>query len=471
MVPNGVAAGLRVKQEWHDKLLKPGYLALAIGLHGVLAVLFRVASPVSKLHAVATLVIGVIIALRSRRTDHVAYVLGYAVGCEVLWRMTRGTLVYEHGKYALIIILAAALIGMRRRVGQPLAGVQFLLLLPSAVLTVAALPIEEARGALAFNLDGPLALCLFVTYFSSIRLSTLQLQKLLLITILPLGGIALLTVFNLSTAPEVQFTRNSNYLVVGGFGPNQVAAVLGLGVYLTFFLLTSGVVKPALRMLLSGLLLLLTAQSIMTFSRNGIYCAVGACFLAGAFLMTDSRMRTKLLIGAPVLALIFVFVIFPQLDDLTGGALGERFQKTSSSGRDEIALRELLVWKENIALGVGPGVGKYVRGDVWAAAAHTEFTRLVGEHGLLGLGAIALYLLIPWQAYQQAKTRMHKALIVSAVGWSFAFMTANAMRLGTPGFMFGLACVRLQSSPLAEIRRKKRPLARFQQPRYSEVTV
>ena len=102
------------------RLTEPSFLAAALLLHAVLAVAMRFASPVSKLHAVVTLLVGIWAAVFSRKPEHAAYAAGYVAACEVLWRMTRGTLVWEHGKYALLTILLLAMIRFRKA-GQPIA--------------------------------------------------------------------------------------------------------------------------------------------------------------------------------------------------------------------------------------------------------------------------------------------------------------------------------------------------------------
>ena len=65
---------------------------------------------------------------------------------------------------------------------------------------------------------------------------------------------------------------------------------------------------------------------------------------------------------------------------------------SDTTGREDIARADLEVWFDNPVLGVGPGVAKEYRAATFgrAAAAHTEFTRLLAEHGILGLVALII---------------------------------------------------------------------------------
>jgi uncharacterized membrane protein YGL010W len=75
------------------------------------------------------------------------------------------------------------------------------------------------------------------------------------------------------------------------------------------------------------------------------------------------------------------------------------------------------------------------------ASSHTEFSRLLAEHGLFGLGALLLLALMTAQRFRQAQTPVSRAMVLSMMGWSLLFMAHSAMRLAAPAFLFGLAFV------------------------------
>jgi len=71
-------------------------------------------------------------------------------------------------------------------------------------------------------------------------------------------------------------------------------------------------------------------------------------------------------------------------------------------------------------------------------AAHTEFTRLVAEHGILGLFALLIALYLGWSTFKQARNIHHRALVASLLVYTLLFMLVNAFRIVIPAFAFGL---------------------------------
>jgi O-antigen ligase len=241
----------------------------------------------------------------------------------------------------------------------------------------------------------------------------------------------------------------SNPWTSGGFAPNQVSAVLGLGALVCFFLVREPWVRKGLRLVLFVGMVGLATQSALTYSRGGLYMAAGSAVVASLFLMRDARSRLTTVV---VLALCFVigrYLIVPQLDALTGGTLVQRFQDTGMTGREEIMRTDLELWSENPVLGVGPGMSKILRQDIlggeWLLHSHTEFTRLLSEHGALGALALVLLLLGAARAIRRAPGRRGRAYSAALIVWSLLFMVINAMRLVTPSFLFGLAFANLDA--------------------------
>lgn len=440
-IPIVEEGGIQHFSEW---LFRSNLGLLAyFSVHAGLGVMMRTVPGISSLHAFITIAMGISYCLLRRQPRNWAFLAGYVVAAEVVWKMTNGLIYWEQGKYGVILILALA-IGTTRAGGNIMAMTQFALMLPSAAVTVMLLPLALAVDSLSFNMSGPLCLCVASVFFAGVRLSPMDLFRLFVVMLGPLFGIAVITVFNILTVPvEFEFKNSSNYFVTGGFGPNQVSAALGLGILLCFVLLLAGRLPTLSRIFLGGTLLLMISQSAFTFSRNGIYCGVGASILAIPFLVVDAKARKRLLFFIPVLAVILIFVLIPRIDEFTGGKLTDRFEQTSGSGREDILAAELELWKSNPVFGVGPGVGRYVRADVWEAAAHTEFTRLLAEHGLFGLLALLLYPVLFIHAFLSSRSPLQRGIVTCSVAWAISFMLVNAMRMAAPGFMFGLAFAQL----------------------------
>ena len=192
--------------------------------------------------------------------------------------------------------------------------------------------------------------------------------------------------------PEFEFGGGaSNSATSGGFGPNQVSAILGLGLVAIVVYLIVGRAKRVVTGTMLLLTLFLARQCLITLSRGGVYMALGAVAAASFYLLRDRAYRGKLLAAGAVVGAILVFVVIPRLEAITGGVLVSRFENTSGTGRELLIKADLESWAENPVLGVGPGLGGKNRLKYFhVPTAHTEYTRMLAEHGLLGLVSLVL---------------------------------------------------------------------------------
>ena len=409
-------------------------VALFFVAHVPLALAMKLYPSLATTHAVASVSIGIAVALLDRRSIRVAYVAAYICGAEVLWRMTHAQVYWEFGKYGTAVILLVSILRSGSFKGAVLPFVYFALLLPSALLTIAAVDPIKAQELLSFNLSGPFALTVGACFFSRLKISAVQITQLFLILIGPVLGIAAIALVSINTASQIQFTNNSNVAASGGFGPNQVSAALGVGAVLSLFLLLLGRSGTVVKALLVCAMILSSVQCVLTFSRGGIYNAGAGILFASFFLMKDARSRMRLLLVAGTLFLAVQFVFLPKLDDMTGGALSNRLKNTETTGRVEIAWSELEIWAANPVLGVGPGMGMFYYNN----SAHTEFTRVLAEHGLLGMGALVLMTVMAAKNLRRSKTPNTKAVVALLIGWSFFFLLSAGMRIVAPSFLLSL---------------------------------
>jgi hypothetical protein len=413
-------------------------------LHVPLALGMKSFKPLSTAHALAAVALGLGVAVFSRQLAHAAYVAAYVVGSEALWRMTKAEVFWEFGKYATVAVLLAAVVrqGRLRGWGQP--ALYFALLLPAAMIPLTAENLSAAREMISFNLSGPLALTACVLYFRQLKITREQLITLCSAYLAPVIGMVTVILFKMKGV-ELTFGGQSNTQTSGGFGPNQVSAALGLACLIAFLVVVDRAVRWELRTLLFAGLLLFAAQSALTFSRCGLYYAGASILAAAVCLVRNPRQALQLAGVAGAVVAIFYFLIFPQLDAFTGGALSARFQKTQLTGRDEIMMADVKLMMESPILGLGVGMADEAREKYYdsIAAAHTEFTRLLAEHGLAGVAALILLFLMAATSFRQARTVRGRALAAGMAAYSFCFMTGNGMRMALPGFVFGLAAATL----------------------------
>ncbi|MCP9496446.1 MAG: O-antigen ligase family protein [Pyrinomonadaceae bacterium MAG19_C2-C3] len=445
---------------------------LFLAAHIPLGLAMFAAPMVATAHAVLVVGAGLWYAVRGRepQVDRIVYIAAYIVGVEVLWRMVRAPIFWESGKYAVALIMLVTLFRMRRVRLARLPLLYFVLLLPSTLLTIFNEAPAEARQQISFNLSGPLSLAVCAFFFSQLQLTGKQLQTLFSFLIAPVFGIAAVMVMVLLTNPDIVFTGESNRDVVAGFGPNQVSSILGLGVLAALFSALRNRERGWYKVIMFASIVAFAGQSALTFSRGGLYNAIGAAGVAFFFLMGDAKARAKFLVVSVLLIIVGNFLLLPYLDSYTGGALEARFQNVEPTGRMEILAADLSIWEDNPILGVGPGQAMDLRVDIMLAA-HTEFSRLFAEHGIFGFIALLLLFVTGWLNLQHAQTPLAKAITAAMICWGFLYMLNAAMRLVAPSFIFGLSFATflteetLRRAPAA-MRKRVRVPGEFQEGRW-----
>lgn len=408
-----------------------------IALHIPLVFLLRWDPLFATLHALFTLGLGVGFLVRDRLPNRLIYVVAYITGAELLWRGLGAAVFWEFGKYATILLLGLGLFRFRR---LPSASrwplVYFALLVPSVFL----LPAFD-REAIAFNLAGPFALAVVSMFFERFRLAPAQLKNVLLAILAPAVGLGVLALQSVFAANVLSFgAAYSDKLTSAGIGPNQVSSILGLGAFAAFLLAVGEDRRPFLRRLMIVLTLWLLAQSALTFSRGGFWTAIAAMLSAGFFLIRDKRSRNLLMAAGVTLSLLGYFVAFPALDELTNQSLSVRFRDFGSTGRFQIVQADLLIFQRYPLFGVGPHQSKKLHALTFRfSSAHVEYSRMLSEHGSLGLVALLILAAVIAKRFFARLSPRAKAYVVSFTVWALLYMAHSATRLVAPSLMFGLA--------------------------------
>ena len=269
-------------------LKKIAYLQLVV-LHIVIAIIVTVIPVFAKVYSISVLLIFLFLILKSRnKNNEVLVAAAYFTSCEVFLRMTNGGIAYEFGKYVVIGLL---LIGLFYRGASSRSGPYwlYLILLTPGILFAAMYlnPETNVRNTVLFNLTGPVCLGLSAIYCYRRSISTRRLQHIILALLLPVITMTVYLFFNTPDIGDILGSTQSNHEASGGFGPNQVATTLGIGI---FVLLTRlfYIKNKFINILDLILLALVTYRGLVTFSRGGIItgliCAiafVGIYFLRG----------------------------------------------------------------------------------------------------------------------------------------------------------------------------------------------
>lgn len=393
------------------------------------------------------------IVLKNNANNRAAKWAAYYVCMEVLLRMTGGNILWEAGKYGAIFLLGIGLLSERLVRPWPKKYLLYFLLLLPSLLVVNFPDLQIAREEVSFNLSGPFLLALSAIYFYNRMLSGNDAMKIFRNALLPLLTLLVYLILVTPNLEDIEFGTESNFQASGGFGPNQVSTVIGLAI----FLLMVGLFYKAylINSLLVDILFmgLFVVRGLATFSRGGMIGAV----IGGIILMGYTAVASR---RPSVYAAIFSFLLFAgglgaivwnYVNEQTEGRLEYRYegknyltgkQKDLTSGRTDIMLSELSLFYQNPIFGIGPGMGTLLVTNKAGRAAHShsEYTRLLAEHGAFGI--LALLILIVAPLIQIFKLpRAHRPLPMAIFVFVLFTLSHSAMRLAIPGFFYGLCLI------------------------------
>ena len=430
------------------------YIAL-IGLHVALAFLAYFIDVVSFIYSFLIIITGTIaIIVNKDRNNEALYFAAYFVGFEVFLRMTNGTFLYETGKYAVILFM---ILGMFYRGINNQAGYYFIyivLLLPAIVITAQDLGYEyDMRKAIAFNLSGPVCLGIAAMYCSQRTISLERFINILSVLSLPLVSMAVyLFLYTPKNMKEVFINTGSNFATSGGFGPNQVSTVLGLGMFIfvvQLFFNTKNLLRLAIN---TFLLAVFTYRGIITFSRGGVITAIIiiALFAIMVYHITNQKGRNKIIFTL-FIGIFFSFGIWAYSSVQTGGLIENRYKnqdalgrdkESTLSGRETLIKTELQMFYSSPAFGVGVGRNKEIRKDETGivSASHNELTRVLAEHGTFGIFGLLILIIVPLSLFQFTKENIF--LLSFFVFWALTINHA-AMRIAAPAFVYALSLLKI----------------------------
>lgn len=454
--------GLAPKQAASANLPIPRWMILlgAILLEVVTALALQELRILGLVHAAAIFVFGLYAVLKKDLALLIC-VLAYITGSEVLWRQVRAPIFYLAAPYLFIILSGFAVLFVLQRVGRDgkIALLYAAVMLPAMAVTIGTTG-AGAREIIAFALSGPVALAAFVMFTSQVRIAPWMYRRVLWVTLISAVGPLTIAVADvrseLAAAGKINFSGQSNFVTSGGFGPVQVSSALSLGIMAAIFLIITEREKTA-KIIASVLAFILGVQVLLTFSRGGSF-AVGIAIAAFALAQARNRkVRNGILAVAGVSFALAYFVVFPWLENFTGGAFETRFSNTESS-RTDLAANDTEIFANNFVFGVGPGMTKFqrlgyqvcqLRSDqcVDEASSHTEFTRMLGEHGIPGILAIVLLMMLAFRAAKRAGPG--RAFAIAWIAWAVAQMFYANLRIVAVPFAFGLAFLTLTKNPLS----------------------
>lgn len=434
------------------KTISYNYLVM---IHSVIALVIFVVPFLSKIYGLLIPVLGLILIIKNKnRNNEVLYVAAYLVGVEVFLRMTGGNFNNEYVKFLIIFFMLIGMVYSNFSINASVYLIFLLLLIPGVLLTNAAENLNmDIRKALVFNLSGPVCLAVTSIYMYKRRILFSNLQNVLVVMGLPvITTVVYLFLYNPSIRDVVTGTQ-SNFETSGGFGPNQVSTILGLGMFIFFSQLVL-FSKLKREIILNGILLIFVSyRAIATFSRGGVISGVIMIIALLFIIYYLSNDRGKSKVG---LVLLFIGLlgtgIWTYTSSQTGGLIEKRYANKDARGReknDRLGGREAIIgadlelFLDNPILGVGAGMGKDIRKESLgqSVAAHNEISRMLSEHGLFGIFGFLILVIIPFMIY--INNHQHLYFFSFFLFWLLTINHA-AMRIAAPAFVYALTLLSVQ---------------------------
>lgn len=325
---------------------------------------------------------------------------------------------------------------------------------------------QVQQSDIIFNILGPINVAMVVIFCYRQKLTSRQLGNIVRLMVYPALGVLSYTFIKTPDFDEVEFVLGANMDLSGGFGSNQVSTLFGLAALLMFILMINRWKFSGVIWVDAAIMFAMSFQGLLTFSRGGmIGTAIGALLilLALRFASAKEKRRYRLpKIGKFVIpAVLVVVAAFVAVDQLTGGLLSLRYQGetmgtiqgskvksiyTVTTGRFDIFIGDVNLWLENFIFGVGAGASRFLRVGMDGTVAHVELSRLLAEHGSLGL---LYFLILCWLGIKILKSQPNpliKGLLIALFTVAIYTTFHAAMRTFVTPALIGLSLL-LISNP------------------------
>ncbi|OBX21121.1 O-antigen ligase-like membrane protein [Gelidibacter algens] len=463
---------MRAKRTYRYRFTNDAYVALIV-LHIIMGIFINTIPQFSTLYFAVVCVFFIFKVIVTPKREKLIWVLfgaSYFVAAESLFRMTGGGLFYEFSKYFVILLMLMGIFydGASGK-GYPYF-IYLILLVPAVLVASTTLGYDlNFRTSVAFVLSGPVCLGISALYCYDKKVSKEVLLQIVACMSYPIITMTThLFLFNPSVK-EVLTSTGSSFATSGGFGPNQVSTLLGLGMFaftVRFFLKS-----PSLFLKVFNLVLLaaVSFRALVTLSRGGVF---GALIMIAAFLVIfygSAKFRQKQQIIVSVVLLISVaFTTWAISLNQSSGLVGNRYANEDATGREksdvstgrvELFVNEFEGFQEHPFLGVGASGMKQSRLESEGAiiASHNEVSRLLSEHGMFGILILMILILKPLDF----RSRHHNNIFFySFLAFWFATINHSAMRIAAPAFIYALS--------LLHVTNEKPPLRRKPSPELSK---
>jgi O-antigen ligase len=430
------------------------YLKFVI-IHLLIGLAIFLVPPISKVYAIAIILVGFrYVILRKNANNEALYVAAYIVGAEVFLRMTQGNIFEQYAKYGVMGVLIIGMLFKGFSKNAIMYWIFGLLLLPGVIYGFFTLNFEtDIRKAITFNIIGPITLMVSAIYCYQRRITFNQIKNVIDMLAYPLMATLVYMYLYTPSVKDVVTNTESNFETSGGFGPNQVSTILGLGIFLFFVKIVLISKTTWIRNINILFFIVITFRGIVTFSRGGIITGFAMILIVVVLLLlfTKSHVKSKIIMLV-VFGLFALGGIWTYSSIQTSGLIDKRYankdakgrvKESKLTGREKLIESELNMFLDNPILGIGVGKNKEYREETTGieAASHNEITRMLAEHGMFGLFGLIILLVTPMVLYLNNKQNI---FVFSFVVFWILTINHAAMRLAAPAFIYALSLLKVQ---------------------------
>jgi hypothetical protein len=357
---------------------------------------------------------------------------------------------WELGKYLTILFIFYLVYKQK-------ISTNFLLIL-AIVLIVAMLIKGVTWKGFFFNATIFFGLLLTQETFKTIKFNRFQLLRLLQTILLPLFVFLGASVNQIQDFQNRQFDLGSSS-ILDKIPSNQVATYMGLAFFLSLlpFFFNNTYRKKWTFYIAPGAFLLI---GLLSFSRGGMVTAVIGLLVISLGNIVSGKLNYLIYL------LLFLVISIPiafYINELTGGNLFLRYQgetrgtlvgskektlDTYTTGRLSIFLGDWETFKNNWLFGVEVGESQHYREETKFQHSHVELSRVLAEHGILGLLGFLTFIRSANSIFKQNAESKMKYLMLAL--WVLAFATTfhGATRTILPFIFFNIAIIKLNSNKI-----------------------
>lgn len=430
------------------------YLALII-VHIIIGVLIFYFPVLSQVYGYLMLIVGIFLVIKSQnKKNEVLYICSYIVGSEVFLRMTYGNPSHEFAKYCVVFFLFIGILYSGFSKSALPYWLFLVILIPGIIIANESIDFNvDFRKKIAFNLSGPICLGIASIYTFGKRVSVREIGNMLLFLGMPIVSTAVFVTLFAPNIKDVLRGTGSNEMLSGGFGPNQVATIFGLGMFIFF---TRSLLYSRTKIIFFTNLLLtfyISYRGFLTFSRGGMMTGFGMIGIFMFFIYFYSKNTGKFKLNYLIVILTVVMsVTWVYTSIQTDGLINKRYagknaqgveKEDKFSGRGELAGDEIEMFLDHPYFGIGVGKGTEIRSEKngYLTASHDEITRMLAEHGALGILGLMILFVTPLLYFLGNKQNIYLFCFIT-----FWFLTINhaAMRTASPAFIYALSLLKVR---------------------------